>query len=132
MCAPWPSQFQAIVGTGERADSAAICRHHANSFQNLCCDAREFFCTTAGMPKRFVYVLTTGGAVPRYYVGLTSDAKARLQAHNDGLCPHTAKYRPWQLHVVVEFADERRASAFERYLKSGSGRAFARRHFESQ
>jgi hypothetical protein len=43
--------------------------------------------------------------------------------------PHTAKYRPWRQHVVVEFSTEVAAVAFERYLKSGSGRAFAERHF---
>jgi hypothetical protein len=31
--------------------------------------------------------------------------------------------------ATVEFADPIRAAAFERYLKSGSGRAFAKRHF---
>jgi hypothetical protein len=33
-------------------------------------------------------------------------------------------------HVIVEFSDERRALAFQRYLKSGSGNAFAKRHFK--
>jgi predicted GIY-YIG superfamily endonuclease len=54
----------------------------------------------------------------------------RLSDHNTGRCAHTAARRPWQIHVVVEFADERTAIRFERYLKSGSGRAFAKRHFE--
>jgi hypothetical protein len=36
--------------------------------------------------------------------------------------------RPWHVDVVVEFANEERAVAFERYLKSGSGGAFAKRH----
>ena len=45
-----------------------------------------------------------------------------------GECIHTAKYRPWTIDVVMEFPEERRAVAFERYLKSGSGGAFARRH----
>ncbi len=34
---------------------------------------------------------------------------------------------PWAFDVVIRFADERRALAFERYLKSGSGCAFAQR-----
>ena len=54
---------------------------------------------------------------------------ARRQAeHNAGSCIHTAKYRPWIIDVVIEFPEERRAVAFERYLKSGSGVAFAQRH----
>jgi putative endonuclease len=79
--------------------------------------------------KRFVYVLKSGDDPPRYYTGVTSDVPARLAAHNDGRSPHTATLQPWRLDVVVEFTDERRAIAFERYLKSGSGCAFAKRHF---
>ena len=81
--------------------------------------------------KRFVYVVKNAAPIPRFYVGLTADVRERLEDHNAGRCPHTAKYRPWQRHVVFEFPDERRAIRFERYLKSGSGRAFARRHFEN-
>lgn len=80
--------------------------------------------------KRFVYVLKNTDRMPSFYIGLSSDVKARLADHNAGRCPHTASRRTWQLHVVVEFSDEKRAVTFERYLKSGSGRAFARRHFE--
>ena len=65
---------------------------------------------------------------PRYYTGLTSVVSKRHMSHNAGDCRHTAKYRPWSIDMVVEFADERRAVAFERYLKSGSGVAFAKRH----
>lgn len=39
------------------------------------------------------------------------------------------RYRPWSILVVLHFGDESTARRFERYLKSGSGRAFARRHF---
>ena len=80
--------------------------------------------------KGFVYVVKNAGQNPHFYVGLTSDVNARVSDHNTGRCPHTASRRPWQCHVVIEFADETRAIRFERYLKSGSGRAFARRHFE--
>jgi putative endonuclease len=80
--------------------------------------------------KRFVYVLKSADSKPHFYAGLTSNVRSRLADHNAGRCPHTARYRPWQLHVVIEFADEPRAIRFERYLKSGSGRAFAKRHFE--
>ena len=80
------------------------------------------------MSKRFVYVLKNRAVPPQYYTGVTSDAVRRCAEHNAGSCTHTAKYRPWSIDVVVEFADERRAVAFERYLKSGSGVAFAQRH----
>ena len=80
--------------------------------------------------KRIVYVLKSAAAVPPFYIGVTSDVNERLAAHNDGRVPHTASRRPWELHVVIQFQDEPTAIRFERYLKSGSGRAFAKRHFE--
>ena len=80
--------------------------------------------------KRYVYVLRSVEAGQHFYSGLTSDVVARLSDHNAGRCPHTARHRPWELHVVIEFRDEPTAIRFERYLKSGSGRAFAKRHFE--
>jgi putative endonuclease len=82
----------------------------------------------SGDQKRFVYVLTsdTDG---RPYVGVTSDVARRLETHNAGGSIYTAQHRPWRLAVAVEFATEHRALQFERYLKSGSGRAFAKRHF---
>jgi putative endonuclease len=80
--------------------------------------------------KRFVYVLKNADPSPQFYVGLTSNVGARVSDHNDGRSPHTAMRRPWKLHVSIEFADEETALRFERYLKSGSGRAFAKRHFE--
>jgi predicted GIY-YIG superfamily endonuclease len=79
-------------------------------------------------PKRTVYILKSVEEPARYYTGVTSDLTARLASHNAGRCPHTAGRRPWQLDVAIEFADERRALAFERYLKSGSGAACAQRH----
>jgi len=83
------------------------------------------------MPKRFIYVLKNFDNPSRYYTGLTSNLAARLAGHNSGECTYTAKYRPWDLDVVIEFSDERRAVAFEHYLKSGSGVAFAKRHLRS-
>ena len=78
--------------------------------------------------KRIVYILRSDGDPSRYYTGLTSDLAARLDAHNAGRVPHTADGKPWIIDVIVKFADQRRAVAFEKYLKSGSGFAFAKRH----
>jgi putative endonuclease len=80
--------------------------------------------------RRFVYVLKSLLDPERHYVGRTDDMSQRLTAHNNGHASHTAKYRPWSVHVCVEFSTEDVAERFERYLKTGSGRAFARRHFE--
>jgi predicted GIY-YIG superfamily endonuclease len=83
-----------------------------------------------GLPKRIVYVLKSEADPARYYTGLTSSLPARLDGHNSGQCPHTASGKPWIIDVIVEFSDESRALRFERYLKSGSGNAFAKRHFK--
>ena len=53
---------------------------------------------------------------------------ARLDAHSAGQSPHTAKYKPWRLVSYHWFQTPETAAAFERYLKSGSGRAFASKH----
>jgi len=87
-------------------------------------------CSRMGMAtslQRIVYVLKNSDDPPRFYTGVTADLAARIEAHNAGRCSHTAKHRPWAVDVVVEFADETRALKFEKYLKSGSGCAFAKR-----
>jgi predicted GIY-YIG superfamily endonuclease len=82
-----------------------------------------------GIPRRFVYIIKSITAPDKYYVGVTSDVDLRLHAHNDGRSPHTSRHRPWRPLVVIEFDEEEPALKFEHYLKSGSGREFARRHF---
>ena len=47
------------------------------------------------------------------------------QAHNHGQSPHTSKYKPWNLITYLAFNEKDRALAFEKYLKSHSGKAFA-------
>jgi predicted GIY-YIG superfamily endonuclease len=76
-----------------------------------------------------VYIMKSDRHPDRFYTGLTSDISARLAAHNAGLSSHTASGRPWRLIVSVNFESESRAEDFEQYLKSGSGQAFAVRHF---
>ena len=77
----------------------------------------------------FVYVLQSEIEPEAYYVGLTNDLTRRLEEHNSGKSIHTNKFRPWKLVVSNGFADPAKAAQFERYLKSGSGRAFAKCHF---
>jgi predicted GIY-YIG superfamily endonuclease len=74
----------------------------------------------------YVYILesTAGGA---FYSGITEDLRARLKKHNAGEVPHTAKHRPWRIKTAIAFTDKARAIDFERYLKSSSGRAFAKK-----
>ncbi len=77
----------------------------------------------------YVYLLRSESQPEQRYTGMTGDLKARLERHNDGAVPHTSKFRPWSLHAYFAFPTREQASRFERYLKSGSGRAFANRHF---
>ncbi len=77
----------------------------------------------------YVYVLQSLKEEGRFYVGLADDLRERLGRHNAGEILHTAKFRPWAIKNAVAFRERDRAAAFERYLKSGSGRAFAKRHF---
>ena len=91
----------------------------------LCCT----LCRVSLNPKRVVYVIRSVRDPSRHYVGLTSDVEARLRWHNESPSGHTATDRPWRVVVALEFSDEPTARRFERYLKSGSGRAFAKRHF---
>ncbi|NQT01699.1 MAG: GIY-YIG nuclease family protein [Planctomycetes bacterium] len=65
----------------------------------------------------------------RHYVGMTCDIEKHLKIHNTGKCTHTAKYRPCQIETAIVFRCNDKAIAFEKYLKSHSGHAFAKRHF---
>ena len=75
-----------------------------------------------------VYILQSESSVGRFYIGLTDDLRARLKKHNNGDVPHTKNCRPWRIKTAIAFTDRERASRFERYLKTGSGRAFAKTH----
>lgn len=75
----------------------------------------------------YVDILESVGEEGRFYVGLTDDLKARLRKPNTGSVPHTAKFRPWKMKTAVAFTSRERAAAFESYLKTSSGRAFAKK-----
>jgi len=77
----------------------------------------------------YVYILQSLSDPGRFYDGITADLQSRLKQHNAGEVFHTAKYKPWKIKNYFAFEDHKKAHAFERYLKSGSGRAFAKKHF---
>jgi predicted GIY-YIG superfamily endonuclease len=89
----------------------------------------RYFDAMAEMGKRIVYVLRSERDPARHYVGVTSNLAERLEWHNTGPAGYTISHRPWSVIVSVEFPDEQAAIRFEKYLKTGSGRAFAKRHF---
>jgi putative endonuclease len=82
-----------------------------------------------GIGRRFVYILRSESDPSRHYVGRTGDVDERLRWHNEGPCGYTVAHRPWLPVVVLEFPTEAAATRFERYMKTGSGRTFAKRHF---
>ena len=81
----------------------------------------------------YVYILQSLSHPDKYYVGCTDDVAERLRQHNSGQAEsqsrHTSIWGLWELMVQVGFQDRAKAFAFEKYLKSGSGRAFAKKHF---
>jgi predicted GIY-YIG superfamily endonuclease len=81
------------------------------------------------MNFHYVYILQSVANPDRYYVGLTDDLQKRLRKHNAVEVSHTVKLKPWTIKTAIAFRVRERAAEFERYLKSGSGRAFARKHF---
>ena len=75
----------------------------------------------------YVYILQSIDDPGHYYVGITEDLRSRLQRHNAGQVSHTSKHIPWTIKTYIAFADKKQAIAFEKYLKSPSGRAFAKK-----
>jgi predicted GIY-YIG superfamily endonuclease len=80
----------------------------------------------------YVYILQSLSHPDQFYTGLCSDVASRLAAHNAGQSPHTSKYKPWRMISYHAFESRQTAAAFERYLKTGSGRAFAMKRLRSQ
>ena len=77
----------------------------------------------------YTYILRSISCPNQRYIGSTSDLRKRLKAHNAGEVPHTAKFKPWKVETYIAFETEEKARAFELYLKSDSGHAFAKHHF---
>lgn len=77
----------------------------------------------------YVYLIRSIAFPDIFYVGYTLDFKTRFATHNSGGSVYTKKDRPWELVVCSAFTDMHCAKQFERYLKSQSGRAFAKKRF---
>jgi predicted GIY-YIG superfamily endonuclease len=80
------------------------------------------------MPFTYVYILESETDPGRFYTGATDDLRTRIKRHNEGRVRHTSKWKPWVLKTYVAVADRKRANDLEKYLKSHSGRAFAKKH----
>jgi putative endonuclease len=73
----------------------------------------------------YVYIIRSIEFPDQEYIGATADLKRRIPEHNSGKSTHTSKFKPWKLTWYCAFPDKHKALAFEKYLKSHSGRAFA-------
>lgn len=80
------------------------------------------------LAMHFAYLLRSETDPERTYVGLTDNLERRLAEHNEGKSIHTNKFRPWKLMTSIAFDERENAEAFERYLKSHSGRSFSKKH----
>lgn len=77
----------------------------------------------------YVYLIKSLSHPDQKYIGITEDLKKRHADHNNGFSNHTAKYVPWELVTYHAFKDKYKAYEFEKYLKTGSGKAFASKRF---
>lgn len=79
------------------------------------------------MKYYYVYILQSENDSEKFYTGFTDDLESRLRAHNQGKCVHTSKFVPWRVKTAIAFTNNEKALAFEKYLKSASGRASAKK-----
>ncbi len=75
----------------------------------------------------YVYILRSVSRPDKTYVGLTEDLRERLRRHNSGGGVHTSRYKPWKVETYIAFSNQAKAESFEKYLKQGSGWAFAKK-----
>jgi len=74
----------------------------------------------------YVYILLCSDGKP--YIGCTNDLKDRMKRHYAENVLATTKRLPVKLLTYFAFQNKYTAYNFEKYLKSGSGRAFIKKH----
>ena len=121
-----PPAFARSAGYGSAASYEATQPSTAWTRRRRRLSRRSF--SEGGLHVKYVYILQSLADPDHFYSGITDDLKARLSAHNSGAVTHTSKYRPCRIKSYVAFTDKARALTFEKYLKSGSGRAFVKTH----
>jgi predicted GIY-YIG superfamily endonuclease len=75
----------------------------------------------------YVYILQSVKYPDKYHTGFAENLDSRFKDHNNGKCQHTLKYMPWRIKTAIAFTNRKKAVEFEHYLKSQSGRAFAKK-----
>ncbi|MGR6088638.1 MAG: GIY-YIG nuclease family protein [Arcticibacter sp.] len=76
----------------------------------------------------FFYVYTLKCNDSTWYTGCTRDLNQRFKRHQDGRVKSTSKRLPVEIVSCTVFKDKYKAFYFEKYLKTGSGRAFLKKH----
>jgi putative endonuclease len=77
----------------------------------------------------YVYLIRSLKYPDKTYIGQTRDINQRLEKHNSGASVATIDFRPWRLVAYIALDSAEKAISFEKYLKVGSGHAFAKRRF---
>jgi putative endonuclease len=77
----------------------------------------------------YVYILRCHDGKP--YTGHNQNLNDRLNRHHRGSVPATKDRRPIQLVTYIAFSDKYKAIEYEKYLKTGSGRAVLYKRFWS-
>ena len=77
----------------------------------------------------YVHLIKSIKNPSKTYIGYTTNLKQRLETHNSGSSIYTEQDRPWKLITYIAFDSEEKAIAFEKYIKIGSGHAFAKKRF---
>ena len=114
-----------LLSLSKTAGVAQLVEHHLAKVDV----ASSSLVTRSSLLMFYVYLLKSESPPRQPYVGSTCDLRRRLRDDNQGRCSHTAKFRPWIVIAYFAFVHEQTAIAFEKHLKSGSGRAFINRHF---
>ncbi len=78
----------------------------------------------------YVYIIKSVNHPDQEYTGASENLKQRLSEHNAGKSTYTSKFTPWELVWYSAFPDKYKALEFEKYLKSHSGRAFAKKDYD--
>ena len=90
---------------------------------------RQSFSDGARTQSAFITFTFFYAPIGKPYTGCTENLEERFERHMNGYVPATENRRPVQLITHIAFHDKYKAFKFEKYLKSGSGRAFIKKHF---
>jgi predicted GIY-YIG superfamily endonuclease len=75
----------------------------------------------------YVYFLQLNSG--NIYVGSTNDLRRRFESHQKGQVAATKSHLPASLKSYIAIQSEKNARDLEKYFKSGSGKAFAKKRF---